>query len=142
MPSPANDASIADAEPLWRRIRPDWVVYDKNQSRLRPKSMAFQNYKGTDAMSVILASARADDPTTAISGKHSHYFLVEFSVGLARSLNQGVIAFNDPEEPGHHHVTGKKTGSVKDRLANGSAWRVAPPAGFDPDAAHDNSFES
>ncbi len=132
---PANDPSIADSEGLWRRIRPDWVVFDKNTQppRLRPKSMAFQNYKGTDAMSVILASARGNDASTAISGNHSAYFVVEFTAGFVRGLEQGVVAFDDPDEQGHHHVTGKKTGPVQRRFAADSAWRIAPPEGFDPE---------
>ena len=130
---PADDPSIADVELLWRRIRPDWVVYDKNLQRYRPKSIAFQNYKGTEAMSVILARARGNDAHTAVSGRHSDYFVAEFTAGFARGLSQGVVPFLDPGEAGHHHVVGKKTGSVKDRFAKQSAWRIAPPADFDPE---------
>lgn len=133
MSSPADDPTIADGEALWRRIRPDWVVFDANQQRLRPKSIAFQNYRGTDAMSVILAHLRGT-PESAVNGKHRGYFLVQFSAGLVRRLKQGVVPFDDPDEPGHHHVVGKKTGSVQRELTKEATWVVAPPGGFDPDS--------
>ena len=110
-------------------------MYDKNLARLRPKTMAFQNYGGTDTMSVILAAARNHDAASAISGKHADYFLVEFSVGFARELSQGVVPFDDTDEPGHHHVVGKKTGSVRDRFAKECSWAIAPPSGFQESAA-------
>jgi hypothetical protein len=58
MPDYLNDPSILDEDDLWRRIRPDWVVFDENLGRARPTSQAFNNDRAQEPMSVDLAKIR------------------------------------------------------------------------------------
>ncbi len=49
-----DDKTIADPDPLWRRVPPAMVVFDDNLGRKRPSSSAFSNGRGETPMSVIL----------------------------------------------------------------------------------------
>ena len=117
--SETDDPGIRADARLWRRIHPSWFVPVANTSERQVSSQAFQNGrkpdgKPADHMSVTLADhpQAPTSPTEAVAGKYSGYGLVEFSAGLARSLNQGVRHTPTAEEPAHASVTGAKTRTV------------------------------
>ena len=79
-------------------------------------------------MSVTLAhviSSRPEDVLSAFPG----FALASLSAGLARSCQQGVAREPTQEEPAHAVVFGSKPRSVRDELAKGSSWVIAPPTG-------------
>ena len=121
-----DDQSVTSDTELWRRI-PNWpkrVVYDENLGRLRPSSANFDDHPNGTPMSVAIADGNVT-PQQALH-PHSEFFLVGFTVGLARSHSLGIIRQPLPDQPWHGEVTGKKTGSVKNRLARQCYWVVAP----------------
>ncbi len=67
---PADDSDIVNETVLWRRIGPEWYVWDENANEYRITSQAFQNYRGTSTMSVLIADECADtaDALTGLRG--------------------------------------------------------------------------
>ena len=122
-----DDPSIPDEAELWRRIPPWHFYYDENLARWRPKSSAFDDDDGSSPMSVFIAT-EASGPETALAG-HEGYALAAFEARLARECGQAVVRDPLPESPAHAVVVGRKTGSVKRRLARGATWVVPPPTG-------------
>ena len=79
-------------------------------------------------MSVVLADMVTESgrgPTAVLAG-HKGFALAAITAGLARQCEQGVAREPLPDEPAHAAVFGKKTDSVKKRLARGSRWIVPP----------------
>jgi len=121
-----QDAALDDDDLLWRRVRRSEVQFDENLQRWRPTSQAFQNYKGTDKMSVQ-AARLIHFSHDAVLGPAKDDFIVQFPVKLAKECGQHVIAAFE-EGPGHFHVLGKKRGSVASRLAKECTWVKGPDA--------------
>lgn len=123
-----DDPSIRDEAQLWRRINPNWMVFDENQGRSRVSSQAFQNLEG-DKLSVLLeelvreTGRRPEDLIASFPG----FGLATISAGFARELQQGVIRAPEPDEPAHSHLVGKKSKSVQKALARHAEWVVVPP---------------
>jgi hypothetical protein len=122
---PHNDPTIPDDAILWRRIPPWHFFYDTNLGRMRPSSAAFEDDADGSPMSVVLA-AETSGPENALAG-HPGYALASFTAGMARECSQGVARDPLPHEPAHALVSGRRTGSVRNRLAKGSTWVVPPP---------------
>jgi hypothetical protein len=129
----ADDPKIEADARLWRRIHQSWFVPVANSGEHRVSSQAFQNGrtpdgKPADHMSVTLADhpAAPASPNEAVSGKYVGYGLVEFSAGLARSLDQGVTHTPTTEEPAHGSVTGDKSRAVIDGFKRGSRLLIQP----------------
>ena len=122
-----DDPTIHKEAELWRRIPPwdDYIVYDQRQERWRPSSMAFEDDADGQPMSVFLA-AETPGPDTVLAG-HAEYGLTSITAGLARECQQGIARDPLPDQPAHAVVFGKKTSSVKRRLARESKWVVPPP---------------
>jgi hypothetical protein len=123
-----DDPAILDEADLWRRIPPKHFVKDDNLGQVRPSSAAFENHPNGSPMSVVLAdaviaSSRAPD---AVLTGHEGFALAAITAGLARECEQGIAREPLPDEPAHAVVFGKKTNSVKKRLAKGSRWVVPP----------------
>lgn len=120
-----DDKTILDGHSLWRRVHPDWIILDKNidPPAYRPTSQAFQNYRNTDTMSVLLGDDHRE-PNLAVSGIHGTYSLAAFPALLARQQDQVIVRAPEATEPTHAHVVGKKTGSVRSALAKGCRWEV------------------
>ena len=52
--------------------------------------------------------------------------MVRFTVGFVRSLCLGVATSPPTDDPGHVWVFGKKTASVKKKLAGHARWAISP----------------
>jgi hypothetical protein len=110
---------------LWRRVPPDKVVYDENLDRFRPSKDSFNNHPNGTPMSAFLAS-ECRDPQLALEG-HDGFLLVGFPVQLAVQCGQTIIPAPQPDlPPGHVHVAGAKTDSVRKKMSKGSRWVVGP----------------
>ncbi len=124
----ADDPTILDADPLWRRIPPRHFVPDENRGGMRPSSAAFEDHPNGTPMSVVLGKevlAANRGPESVLTGLDG-YGLVEFTAGLARESGQSVIRAPTQQEPAHAEVVGKKTGSVRRKLARSSTWIIPP----------------
>ncbi len=121
-----DDPTIGDGVILWRRV-PSWNwIYDVNQGRFRPKSTAFDDHPDGSPMSVVIAVETAG-PEAVMAG-HDGFALAAITVGSARACNQGVARDPLPGNAAHAVVVGRKTESVRRRLARGATWVVPPPA--------------
>ncbi len=114
----ADDPTIMGEDDLWRRVHPDQVVPDpKFEQGLRPSSGAFRDLE----LSVDVAK---DSTADKALGKYERHSLVAFTSGLARRLNQVVTYDRKSDNQAHALVIGKKPGSVRKELINGSTWVV------------------
>ena len=66
---------------------------------------------------------RYSGPTEASVGEH---LLVALNVGFLRSLRLGVATEPPTDDPGHVWVFGRKTASIKRRMATHATWVIAP----------------
>ena len=124
----SDDSTILDEAELWRRIPPWHFVKDENVGQVRPSKAAFDNHPNGSPMSVVLADAVIESgrgPGAVLTG-HEGFALAAITAGLARECQQGVAREPLPDEPAHAVVFGRKTDSVKKKLARGSRW-IAPP---------------
>lgn len=124
-----DDLSILSDDVLWRRINPDWIVPDHNRGGRRITSQAFQNLRN-DQLSVLHAKTVESDGRTAtdVLEGFEDYALAGVTAGFARELGQAIVRAPEPEEKAHCHMIGRKTQSVKKKLAKeaSSAWVVQP----------------
>ena len=123
-----DDKTIADPDPLWRRVPPAMVVFDDNLGRKRPSSSAFSNGRGETPMSVILGREllQSGRPTQAALAAHADFLIAQVTAGLARECDQTVVRDPQPEEPAHALVCGHKTRGIQSRLAKMSTWVISP----------------
>jgi hypothetical protein len=129
VPDRVDDASIQNADVLWRRILPDWTVTDEDGSH-RVSSAAFRdNVDGN--VSVHLAHLTTAE--SVLEGRPADG-IAAISAGVPRSL--GYLLVRDPteEDPSHclicpppEGVTGK--GRVRDakQMAQQAQWVMLPP---------------
>ena len=114
---------IDDDDVVYRRISPRWV---KSLDPLSLKSIAFQNLEG-DNMSGHLNSLLEEHgiaPETLLDGLDG-YGLVWLSVRELREFGQEVVPHLDSDNhPAHIHVVGKKTTSIKRRMAKSASLNV------------------
>lgn len=121
-----DDRTIRDEDLLWRRVPPWHFFFDDNLGRDRPSSAAFDDDPDGHPMSVILASETAG-PESVLEG-HEGFALAGLTVREVRSCGLGVIRDPLPKEPAHALVVGRKTKSVRSRLARAASWVVSPPS--------------
>lgn len=117
---------VRDACKLFRRIPPDWIVYDENLGRYRPTSQAFNDHQDGSPMSVSLGDIlEALDllPASALVG-HEGYSLASVTAEYVRSLRLDAVEAPIKGDDAHGHVIGKKTGSVRNKLAKTCNWEV------------------
>lgn len=112
-----DDLTIADDSELWRKITPLHVVQQPDGGQ-RLSSAAFQNREG-DKLSVLLEdTVRETGRTEAdILAGFDGYKLASIPAGSARDLGQAIVRAPEEGEPAHCHMVGKKSKSVKRRLA-------------------------
>lgn len=128
--------AIDDAAVLFRRVRPDQVVMDKNTGQWRPSSAAFKDPNLSVDVEPFLAEDGLDFRWSLKD--HPGYSLVGFTAGHARSKQQNVVHTPIPgpipsRNPYHAEVIGKKTPGTANHLRDGSSWvhlvpPTAPPA--------------
>lgn len=132
-----DDTSIENDVFLWRRINPTWILDDDKGNKVI-SSQAFQNaplkkheeimvpakYKHSPALSVAFAEkTNSDDYLSKTPG----YYLVKFTAGEVRKLNQTVQETPLNDEPAHGSVIGKKKSrTVKDGFKAISKWVIGP----------------
>lgn len=123
-----DDPSIADDDPLWRRIPPRHFKRDQPGGVLRPASAAFDNHPDGSPMSVVLGKQvlKGGRSPADFLANFPGYGLVSFPAGLARKHRQFVVRSPLPDEPAHAEVHGKKTRGTKRALAKGCSWLIAP----------------
>lgn len=123
-----DDPTVLDVDPLWRRIPPSHFVFDSNNGAFRPSSAAFDDHPNGSPMSVVLGKeviAVSRLPESVLEG-HQGFALAEISAGLARSVGQGIVRKPEDYEPAHAEVFGRKTDSIRRKLAKGSLWVIRP----------------
>lgn len=128
-----DDSTIADSVPLWRKISPMFLVPDSSGEHLRVSSGAFQNYRDSsglrhNAFSVCISSDAENEgvgPSDIVEGMHG-YAVAAFSAGLARELEQAVSRVPQEGEVAHGHVTGRKSCSVRKKLAKNATLVFRP----------------
>lgn len=118
-----DDLTISNEDVLWRRISPLDFVHDENSGRIQPSSNAFRDHPSGTPMSVSLA---AETTAVEVLDGHPRFALAGFTAGFARGLKQGITRRPLPEDPAHAEVFGRKTRSVRKRLAMESDWVVPP----------------
>ena len=110
---------ILDEDDLYRRVQSFWIKDDG-----KPSSAAFQNTSGTDDMSVDLGRLTTPELTASVQEGCG---VASFSAELARINKQKVLHIPIPENCSHSSVIGKKTNSIKKKLARGSKIIYLPP---------------
>ena len=123
---PGDDATVCDSDPLWRRIHPDQVLFDRNLGSWRPSSAAFNDHPNGTPMSVVLGNdvLKASRSPEALLNDHAGYSLASVTAGLARSCEQIVYRAPVADEPAHAEVKGVKSKTVRKRFAKEAAWVV------------------
>jgi hypothetical protein len=127
-----DDASISDQDQLLRRIPPQHLVFDSNKGAYRPSSAAFDDSPDGSPMSVLIADVMLQEgrsPLAALKG-HPDFSLVSIKAGLVRQCGQKIVRNPLPQEKAHGLVVGKKTNSVRKRLARNAIWiKLVTPSG-------------
>jgi hypothetical protein len=121
---PGDDATIRGSDPLWRRIHPDQVLFDRNLGGWRPSSAAFGDHPNGTPMSVVLGNEviGAGRSAAALLDDYTGYSLAGVTAGLARSCDQIVYRAPRADEPAHAEVKGTKTKGVKRKFATEATW--------------------
>lgn len=128
----ADDGSIPDDAVLWRRVHPDFWIFDENTGTDGVTSQAFTDNPGDGVvgMSVRVASmvlAAGLEVESILVGKEA-FGVVALTAGLLRRDKQILVQDPKPEGPGHYDVVGDKPKGVKRRWAKGCQW-VRKPKG-------------
>ena len=122
LPSYVNDSSVGDDEEIWRRIPVSMVYWDNAIDRLRPQSGIFSDSDDGSPMSAHRARCYGS-PTEANTGDN---LMAGLTVGFVRGLGLGVATQPTTDDPGHLWVFGKKTASIKKKLARRAKWVIPP----------------
>jgi hypothetical protein len=121
-----DDPGISDDLELWRRIRKEDCVFDKNIGGRRPKSSpCFDDSTDGSSMSVSIAAEAAVSPVEYLS-MYPEEGLVKITVGQIRGLGLGITREPTPADPSHACIHGKKKKSIKGKLAVTCAWVISP----------------
>lgn len=119
-----DDPSIQDTDLIWRRIPPWDFFLDENLGRTRPSSAAFDDDPGGQPMSVVIVG-EATTPENVLAG-HPGFALAAIPVSEVRACGLGVVRDPLPSEPAHALMIGRKTKSIRSRLARAATWVVPP----------------
>ena len=133
--------SIPDETRLFRRINPNWIVYDQNRKERRPTSQNFDDSLDGTPMSVYaenIAIANGNTPADFLKGHWSAWYLAAVHAGAMRQNGQRVypdLLNQDAADyqPSHAAVAGPKDNKTRKKLANGYEWVIAPPNRYEPD---------
>jgi hypothetical protein len=123
-----DDPTILDDDLLLRRVPLQHFIWDAENQFWRPSSAAFEDHPTGSPMSVVLASMLAAGGRgleSAVAG-FAGFALAAISVEMVRNLGLGVVRKPLPEESAHAEVTGKKSKSIRKKLAVAAIWIVPP----------------
>lgn len=115
---------ISDESRLYRRVPKNQVVFEKNDdgtSRVRPSSACFTDNNS----SMSLFDEETCGGIDAVMSGHEDFFLVSLKASELRSLGL-YLHRTKSGGPGHCEAVGKKTGSIRSRLAKMALWVIAP----------------
>lgn len=123
-----DDFTIRDDAELWRRIKPIWVVPDKNRGGWRISSAAFQNQKGWGGFSVAIAREVevAGRTVEDFLGTHRDYGVASLTAGFVRGLGRGIERQPVEDEPAHAVVFGKDTKGIRRAFSKAAQWVLEP----------------
>ncbi|MEQ8205310.1 MAG: hypothetical protein RIA65_03975 [Woeseia sp.] len=119
-----DDDSISDNDLVYRRINPEWMIWDDDPPRIT--SAAFQNMDG-DKMSANLQSILEDAGQSVddLIRDWPGYGVAAISVRKMSELGQSIELAPESNDISHIHVVGKKSRSIKKKLAasaSDSVW--------------------
>lgn len=121
-----DDPAILDADVLYRRIHPNFIINDQKRGTRRPSSAAFTNSSDGTPMSVAVAKLLAT-PADALVGYNQHS-LFALTAATARRFKQAVLRAPMPDDPAHGYVAGdKKPHSIREGLALAGRWEILAP---------------
>jgi len=123
-----DDLSIRDHIRLFRRIHPDWIVWDENLNCYRPSSQAFNDSKDGSPMSVHredILEGENREPGIVLAG-FNDWALAALSAGTLRQNKQGIASDPLPDDRSHALVFGPKPPKVRKRIAKASEWAIRP----------------
>jgi hypothetical protein len=122
---PVTLPDMSDDDEVWRRVPPEKVVFDASNNTFRPSKDSFNDSPNKSPMSAFLAK-ECMDPALALEG-HEGFALVGVRIALLREKNLVVTPAPEPDlPPGHVHIVGRKTDSVRKALAKNCKWVVEP----------------
>jgi hypothetical protein len=123
---PTDDPSILGDDPLWRRVHPTQVIFDKNQGVHRPSSSAFADHPNGTPMSIVLGKDACAKGRTGedLLVKFDGYSLTAITASVARKSKQIVYRAPVPDEPDHAEVKGVKPKAVQRSFAKLATWVV------------------
>jgi len=98
------------------------VTENLETGQSRPQSGMFSDSRDGSPMSAHRAACYSDPNEANASG----YLMVALKVGFLRSLRLGVATEPVTDDPGHVWVFGKKTTSIKRRMATHATWVIPP----------------
>ncbi len=117
--------NLADDDELWRRVPPEKIIFNATLGTFRPSKDCFNDHPNRTPMSAFLAR-ECRNPQLALEGNEG-FALVAIKVKTIHECNQIIVsAQGDNLPPGHVHVTGKKTDSVRKKFAKECCWVVEP----------------
>lgn len=121
-----DDSNIGDDELVFRRVRSDEVVFDKQLGRLRPSTQAFRQ-DGSDGLTSVYLTSETTPEIVSAGGDQS--YLVTVRVGDLRAKGLGITR-TSPENagPGHCEIIGHKTRGILHPIVCGATW----VAGYGP----------
>lgn len=131
--------TIPDRVRLFRRINPNWIVYDYNKNEWRPSSQNFQDSQDGTPMSVFaenIATEHEEKPRDFLLGSWSAWFLGAVTAGWMRECGQSVyldLHNQEPDDvhPSHAAVEGPKPSKHRGKLAKFFEW-IEPPERLPP----------
>ena len=122
-----DDPAILDEAVLLRRVPRQMLKLDEANKTVRPTSQAFNDSSDGSPRSVQLEHLLPDGAADALAG-HAGVFLVALPAREVRRLGFQIASKpRVPGEPAHAWVVGKKTQSLRTRLAKLAQWTVRFP---------------
>jgi hypothetical protein len=111
-----DDPEIADADILWRRLRPDWIR-ESDEEGVFISSAAFWQDGELGEVSVNVARLTSLEAVLA-AGRESDS-LGSTEAGFPRSLGFAVALFEEEGNPGHAHLYPPRGWKKNDRRRSG-----------------------
>jgi len=98
---------------------------DKYTSGFRLSTQAFENDRRTDTPCSV-AVRRVALPLNKMTERHPDRSLASITAGFVREHEQGVCFWEDPDEPGHAYLHGRKSKTILNALAAEAQFLAGP----------------